>query len=82
MALQVLLRRESKGRGGKQVTLVSGLAPLGDAKIAALASDLKRRCAGGGSVEPGGTILLQGDHRDVVQAELESRGYRVKRAGG
>lgn len=79
--MQVVLRRESKGRAGKQVTTISGLAPLGDAKIAALATELKRRCASGGTVE-GGTILLQGDHRDAVEAELVGRGFRVKRAGG
>lgn len=82
MPLTLLMRRENKGRAGRQVTTVSGLAPLGDAKIAALASDLKRRCASGGTVEAGGTIVLQGDHRDAVQAELEARGYLVKRAGG
>lgn len=82
MGLTLVLRREAKGRKGREVTTVSGLAPLGDAKIAALASDLKRRCASGGTVEAGGTILLQGDHRDAVQKELESRGWTVKRAGG
>jgi len=79
--MQLVLRRESKGRAGKQVTTISGLAPLGDAKIAALASDLKRLCASGGTAE-GGTILLQGDHRDAVEEELTKRGFRVKRAGG
>ena len=79
--MQVVLRRETKGRAGKQVTTVSGLAPLGGAKIASLATDLKRRCASGGTVE-GGTIVLQGDHRDAVEAELVQRGFTVKRAGG
>ncbi|MCE9637788.1 MAG: hypothetical protein K8T90_18970 [Planctomycetes bacterium] len=82
MPLTVTIRRETQGRGGKQVTTLSGLAPIGDAKIAALASDLKRRCASGGSAGAAGTIVLQGDHRDLVQAELEARGYVVKRAGG
>jgi translation initiation factor 1 len=77
----LVLRRETKHRGGKQVTTVSGLAYLGAQRIAELAADLKRRCASGGTMD-GGTIVLQGDHRDVVQAELEKRGFRVKRAGG
>jgi translation initiation factor 1 len=81
MPLTLVLRREKRA-GGRQVTTVAGLAPLGDAKVAALASDLKRRCASGGTVEPGGTIVLQGDHRDAVQAELEARGWAVRRAGG
>jgi translation initiation factor 1 len=82
MALRVVLRLDNRSRRGKQVTLVSGLASLGDAKIAALASELKRLCASGGSIEPGGTILIQGDHRDRVQTDLEARGWIVKRAGG
>jgi translation initiation factor 1 len=82
MALRVVLRYESKSRGGKPVTLVSGLAPLGDAKIAALATELKKRCACGGSVQPGGTILIQGDHRDTIHADLEARGWTVTRSGG
>jgi len=27
-------------------------------------------------------IEIQGDHRDRLVAELQSRGYRVRRAGG
>lgn len=82
MAMTLTMRRENKGRAGRQVTTVTGLAPLGEAKITALASELKRRCASGGTVESGGVIVLQGDHRDVVQDELERRGFVVKRAGG
>jgi translation initiation factor 1 len=78
----VTIRREIKGRRGKQVTTLSGLAYLGEAKLADLASDLKRLCGTGGTVEAGGTILLQGDRRDAVQAALEKRGFTVKRAGG
>jgi translation initiation factor 1 len=82
MAMTVTMRRENKGRRGKQVTTLTGLAPLGAAKLAELASELKRRCASGGTVEDGGTIVLQGDHRDAVQQELEARGFVVRRAGG
>ena len=46
-----------------------------------LAAELKRRFGTGGSVQDG-VIEIQGDHRDVLVAELESRGYTVKRAGG
>ena len=77
----VTIRRETKHRGGKQVTAIAGLAFLGDAGLRALASELKRRCASGGTAA-GGTIELQGDHRDAVQEVLERRGYVVKRAGG
>jgi predicted translation initiation factor SUI1 len=82
MAMTLTIRRETAGRKGREVTTVAGLAPLGAAKIADLASALKKRCASGGSVEPPGTIVLQGDHRDLVEAELIARGFTVKRAGG
>ena len=74
----VRIFREQGGRGGKTVTVVRGL-PGGDA--AAVATDLKRLCGAGGAVKDG-AVELQGDHRDKVAARLESRGYRVKLAGG
>ena len=76
----VRVRRETKGRKGKTVTAISGL-PLPEAELGALAGDLKRRCGTGGSVVDG-VIEIQGDHRDTLVSELESRGYQVKRAGG
>jgi translation initiation factor 1 len=76
----VRVRRETQGRGGKTVTTISGV-PLADAALAALASELKRRCGTGGTAKDG-VIEIQGDHRDVLVAELEKRGYTVKRAGG
>lgn len=74
------IRRETQGRGGKTVTAVHGLA-LDAPALDRLASDLKRRCGTGGSVKDG-VILIQGDHRDTLVAELERRGFRVKLAGG
>ncbi|MEN8181329.1 MAG: translation initiation factor Sui1 [Myxococcota bacterium] len=76
----VRVRREVKGRGGKTVTTVAGVSLPSDA-LKALAGELKRRCATGGSAKDG-IIEIQGDHRDVLVAELEARGYTVKRAGG
>ena len=76
----VRVRRETQGRGGKTVTTISGVA-LGGAALAALASELKRRCGSGGTAKDG-VIEIQGDHRDLVVAELEQRGFQVKRAGG
>jgi hypothetical protein len=54
--------------------------PLGRRR-AQVAGELKRRCGTGGSVKDG-VIEIQGDHRDVLRAELEARGYTVKLAGG
>ena len=76
----VRVSRETKGRKGKGVTLISGV-PLGAEALAALAKDLKQRCGTGGTVKDG-VIEIQGDHRDRLIEELQSRGHRVKRAGG
>src|SRR3954470_23896108 len=74
----VRIFREKGGRGGKTVTVVRGL-PAGDTAV--VAADLKRLCGAGGAVKDG-AVELQGDHREKVAARLESRGYRVKLAGG
>jgi translation initiation factor 1 len=76
----VRVSRETKGRSGKGVTVVAGL-PLAEEGLAALARELKARCATGGTVRDG-LIELQGEHRDVLVQELTRRGYVVKRAGG
>ena len=76
----VRVRRETRGRKGKTVTAISGV-PLPGEDLRALAGDLKRRCGSGGSVVDG-VIEIQGDHRDTLVSELESRGYTVKLAGG
>jgi translation initiation factor 1 len=76
----VRVRREVKGRRGKTVTTISGFG-LPSEDLRELASELKRRCGSGGSVVEG-VIEIQGDHRDVLVAELEARGHTVKRAGG
>ncbi len=73
------VQRESKGRKGKTVTLVTG-APLGEEALHALASDLKRLCGSGGSVKDG-VIIIQGDHRDTLVSELKRRGFTVKKVG-
>ncbi len=74
------IRRETKGRGGKTVTTVTGL-PLNGEALRTLLSDLKRQCGTGGALKDG-IIEIQGDHRDVILAELKKRGFTVKLAGG
>lgn len=76
----VRLKKEVKGRRGKTVTTISGV-PLDGKALLELASRLKRRCGSGGSVKEG-VIEIQGDHRDILVAELEKQGYTVKQAGG
>lgn len=76
----VRVSRETKGRAGKGVTLVKGLA-LDDAALVALGKQLKAACGSGGTVKDG-VIEVQGDHCERVMALLQAQGHKVKRAGG
>jgi translation initiation factor 1 len=76
----VRVSRETKGRGGKAVTLVKGVA-LNAADLAALGKQLKAACGSGGTVKDG-VIEIQGDHVEKVMASLKAQGHTVKRAGG
>ena len=77
---RVRVGREVAGRGGKAVSVVSGLA-LDEAALAALATRLKKLCGAGGAVKDG-NIEIQGDHRDRLVAELLKLGYEARRSGG
>ena len=77
---QVRVSRETKGRKGKGVTVISGL-PLDAKGLQKLAKQLKRRCGAGGTVRDG-VIEIQGEHRDLLVEELKSLGYQAKRSGG
>ena len=76
----VYLHRDSKGRGGKAVTLVKNII-LADEDLKALARQLKQVCGSGGTVKDG-QIEIQGEHREKVAALLRELGYKVKIAGG
>jgi translation initiation factor 1 len=72
---------ETKGRGGKGVTVVRGLG-LADPQLAAIGKKLKAACGVGGTAKDG-VVELQGDHRERVLALLPTLGFRnVKKAGG
>jgi len=76
----VRVSRETKGRAGKGVTLVRGLA-LDAPAMAALGKQLKTACGSGGTVKEG-VIEVQGDHCERVIEMLKSQGFAAKRAGG
>jgi translation initiation factor 1 len=76
----VRIMRDRKHRGGKTVTVISGVSASSEALVA-LAQQLKKLCGSGGTVKDG-IIEIQGDHCDKVQAKLAEMGYKVKRAGG
>jgi translation initiation factor 1 len=75
----VRVSRETKGRGGKAVTLVKGVS-LSDNDLEALGKQLKAACGSGGTVKDG-VIEVQGDHIDRIVALLNAQGYKAKRAG-
>ena len=76
----VRVRPEKKGRGGKVVTVISGL-PLTGNDLKGYAKKLKKRCGGGGAIKDG-NVELQGDHVDVMVEALKKDGYDAKRSGG
>lgn len=76
----VRVSTQTKGRAGKAVTLVRGLA-LDELALAALGKQLRTACGAGGTVKDG-VIEVQGDHCERIMQALTSQGLAVKRAGG
>ena len=76
----VRVGRSTKGRKGKGVTVITGI-PADDGALKQVAKTLKQKCGSGGTVKAG-TIEIQGDHRDILMAELKGMGYTVRRSGG
>jgi translation initiation factor 1 len=79
-AARVRVGRQTSGRSGKGVSVVTGL-PLSTEELDSLATRLKKLCGAGGAVKDG-AIEIQGDHRDRLVQELIKLGYEAKRAGG
>ena len=76
----VRVSRETKGRKGKGVSIVTGVPLVGD-ELKKLAKELKQRCGTGGTLKDG-VIEIQGDHRDTLVELLKAKGWTVKLAGG
>ncbi|MSR00087.1 MAG: stress response translation initiation inhibitor YciH [Gammaproteobacteria bacterium] len=78
--MPIRVGRETKGRAGKGVSVITGL-PLTQLQLEEIAKQLKKRCGSGGTVR-NSAIEIQGDHRDLLVAELDRLGYAAKRSGG
>ena len=76
----VRVQRETKGRKGKGVTIITGIPLTGDA-LKKFVKTLKARCGTGGTIK-GTVVEIQGDHRDTLVPLLEAKNWTVKRAGG
>lgn len=76
----VRIQRQTSGRKGKGVCLITGV-DLDDAALDKLAAELKKKCGCGGSVKEG-VIEIQGDKRELLKQLLEAKGMKVKLAGG
>ncbi|MBO9394454.1 translation initiation factor [Caldilinea sp.] len=77
---QVRVGLERKGRGGKSVSVITGVTAA-PAELESLCKTLKNRLGAGGAVK-GGIIEIQGDQRDKIVAILQEMGYQAKKAGG
>jgi translation initiation factor 1 len=76
----VRVSRETKGRKGKGVTIIKGLA-LDAVSLTKLGKNLRTTCGAGGTVKDG-VVEIQGDHTVRVVEYLKKQGWNVKRAGG
>ncbi|HNS02886.1 MAG TPA: hypothetical protein PKM78_10955 [Anaerolineae bacterium] len=76
----VRVGRERKGRGGKTVSIISGVMSR-EAGQQALLKLLKSKLGTGGALEEG-MIVIQGDHRQRIVEILNELGYKAKVAGG
>lgn len=76
----VRIQRQTSGRKGKGVCLITGIDE-DDAALNKIAAELKKKCGCGGAVKDG-IIEIQGDKRDLIKTLLEAKGMKVKLAGG
>lgn len=76
----VRITRQTKGFNGKTATLVVGLRLEGP-ELKQFTKRLKQRCGSGGTIKDG-VIIIQGDHRNALLAEIQKQGHKAKIAGG
>ena len=73
--------RQTAGRGGKTVTVVTGFVGIGLPEKEELAKAMQRCCGTGGTVKDG-RIEIQGDKREEVARILAEANFRPVFAGG
>ena len=76
----VRIGRETKGRKGKEVTVIIGIR-LNAGDLQQLTKRIKRHCGAGGTIK-NSIIEIQGEHRDSLVDFLTKQGYTVKKSGG
>lgn len=74
--------RQTAGRGGKTVTVISGFKGIAPGELQELARAIQRSAGVGGTLKPGSVIEIQGDQREKACAALEAAGFRPVLAGG
>lgn len=77
---KIVVRKESKGRGGKAATLIRGI-DLHGAPLEALVKKLKTKLGTGATIEDDGAIAVQGEQIDRVIALLVAEGFERVKAG-
>ena len=78
---RVDILRETAGRGGKTVTVVTNFTGIGLPEKEQLAKKMRNACGAGGTVKDG-RIEIQGDRREIVARILTEAGFRPVFAGG
>ena len=78
---RVDIKRQTAGRGGKTVTVVTGFVGIGLPEKERLAKQIQKACGTGGTVK-NGAIEIQGDKRAEVARVLTEAGFRPVFAGG
>lgn len=73
--------RQTAGRGGKTVTVVTGFVGIGLPEKEQLAKAMQKACGTGGTVKDG-NIEIQGDKRTEIARILTEANFRPVFAGG
>lgn len=77
---KVRVRREVKGRGGKAVTVIAGLA-MNEYSLKEICREIKQKLGVGGAVKQQ-QIEIQGDHVTRIIDLLKEKGIEAKKGGG